>query len=803
MMEYIKIFLASSIIRFHYERLEIADCIRALNDRYIEKGIYFKLFICEDESDMLSMTRKQDEYNNEIKSSDYFYMFIADSLGEYTLEEFNTALTHFREMQSPRIYTYFYQFETAGQFYDKFMKRLDEELGHYYSVFSNIDSIKLHILMELISDPRISEKARVEFRNGFASIDNVPMIPLSKIPAFNNNQALQENILKLKTLNAEFARLAVEYANAPQDTALLGRLSANAQQRNELENQIHTSEKLLFDLMKMTCDRKEEGSWRTQEALKEIEAGNYEGALNILRDAQRTAELNHAEKQMMMASQIRASALIDIENYIEENLLRIQTIELSKKGTEKYAEIIQLYTQNFELFLKYNVGEESVSAFLFYLLAHNKNKETIEVTQKIHNTSTKNSSAFSATVLNIEGSALVAMNQLNEAKEKICEALHILSSAGQTTDSKQLLIDCCLNYGNVLFALNDYSNAQKAFYSAYDMLHSTENTDRALIDRFIETCINLGSLFSDLNKRSEAEEYYKRAMSVLNKYTNLSLKDLKNKAILYNNLSVLSVQNNDLTQAEQNIESATKTAEQGEATDPTAFLAVKLMADINAGMVMLRKGNNLLAKQQVENALHMWEILSAVEPDTYAPHLAMANHNLGIICALMNDQKSNDCFKEAESIEKKLAENHSAVFRAYSAITKITEAALIKNCTPSMLEECIRISDNLVNELSPAYRSYLGMALLNAGIILYNRGDTEDAVNKLNRALEIYSIVSEFTGERNLKSSYKDVLDDINDILQTIRNKSKTKISHIWYMEIYEIWNGQISGMPVRAKTVL
>lgn len=261
-MEYIRIFLASSIIRFHNERLEIADCIRALNDRYVEKGIYFRLFICEDESEMISMTRKQDEYNEEIKSSDYFYMFVGDSLGRYTMEEFDTALDEFRKKQSPRIYTYFYQAESAGQFFHSFMEKLDQELGHYYSIFTNIDSVKLHMLMELISDPRTGGRARVEFKDGAASVDDVPVMSLSRVPAFSRNKALQENIRQLKKLDEEFAGLAIEFGKSPQDLTLLGKLSENARKRGELEKQIHDAEKLLFDLMKMTCDRTEEGSWR-------------------------------------------------------------------------------------------------------------------------------------------------------------------------------------------------------------------------------------------------------------------------------------------------------------------------------------------------------------------------------------------------------------------------------------------------------------------------------------------------------------------------------------------------------------
>ena len=61
-MKEINIFLASSIDDLKYDRQEIGNFIRKLNDIYMP-DIYFRLFMCEDESDVMSKIRKQEEYN--------------------------------------------------------------------------------------------------------------------------------------------------------------------------------------------------------------------------------------------------------------------------------------------------------------------------------------------------------------------------------------------------------------------------------------------------------------------------------------------------------------------------------------------------------------------------------------------------------------------------------------------------------------------------------------------------------------------------------------------------------------------
>lgn len=90
-MKKLKIFLASSIVEFKEERNEIGDFIRRIQDELIEWDYRIQLFECEFFDNSIALTRKQDEYNEEIKKSDVFIMLVGSRLGNYTFEEFKIA----------------------------------------------------------------------------------------------------------------------------------------------------------------------------------------------------------------------------------------------------------------------------------------------------------------------------------------------------------------------------------------------------------------------------------------------------------------------------------------------------------------------------------------------------------------------------------------------------------------------------------------------------------------------------------------------------------------------------------------
>lgn len=146
-MESIRIFLASSS-ELLQDRKEFREFLSVKNDRLNKKGVYLELIQWENFLDTVSQTRLQDDYNKELKKAQIVICLFFTKAGDYTQEEFDTALAHFKETGSPLIYTYFKSGAPDPDPNDQlaldlisFKERL-AEIGHFYTVYNNIDDLK-------------------------------------------------------------------------------------------------------------------------------------------------------------------------------------------------------------------------------------------------------------------------------------------------------------------------------------------------------------------------------------------------------------------------------------------------------------------------------------------------------------------------------------------------------------------------------------------------------------------------------------------------------------------------------------
>ena len=148
----IKLFLASSIVEFKQERMELGCHILTLNNMFIDRGVYLWLSSAETLSKAMTPQGSQDFYNQKIQESKYFYLIAGKAIGERTREEFEVAWKHFKNYGSPEIHTYFRKItdkDKEDQSVTDFKRRLDG-LNHYYEPFENLDTIKLTIQQDAI-----------------------------------------------------------------------------------------------------------------------------------------------------------------------------------------------------------------------------------------------------------------------------------------------------------------------------------------------------------------------------------------------------------------------------------------------------------------------------------------------------------------------------------------------------------------------------------------------------------------------------------------------------------------------------
>jgi hypothetical protein len=161
-----KIFLASSW-ELREDRQEFEIFINRKNKDWVARGVSIELVHWEDFLDAVSKTRLQDEYNEAIRKCDLFVMLFWTKVGPYTEEEFETALAQFKATSKPVIFTYFKDapnIESANE--DDLMsllafkKRL-KNLGHFVTVYKNIDELKLHFNGQL---DKLAASGFIEFK---------------------------------------------------------------------------------------------------------------------------------------------------------------------------------------------------------------------------------------------------------------------------------------------------------------------------------------------------------------------------------------------------------------------------------------------------------------------------------------------------------------------------------------------------------------------------------------------------------------------------------------------------------------
>jgi hypothetical protein len=163
----LKIFLASSS-ELSEERIQFELFISRENDKLIKKGIYIQLIIWEKFNGAISQTRLQDEYNKAVKECDIFVMLFYSKVGQFTHEEFTTALETFNETGKPTIYTYFKEAKiNTKNISDEIIsmvnfKKYLKKIGHFHTSYESSKGLLLDFsnqLERILNDKFIKEKS--------------------------------------------------------------------------------------------------------------------------------------------------------------------------------------------------------------------------------------------------------------------------------------------------------------------------------------------------------------------------------------------------------------------------------------------------------------------------------------------------------------------------------------------------------------------------------------------------------------------------------------------------------------------
>ena len=706
-MKYIKLFIASSIIEFAQERASLSDFIRSLNDIYVPRGIYFQLTICEDLSNAVAKDRKQAEYNQTIREAQYFYILFgrgSDRADDaiYTIEEFDTALDQFRKAGAPKIYTYFRQLpegESASKNIRDFMNRLDQEIGHYYSTFGNVDTLKLNMLLELTRDQTVGGTVKVE--DGMASLDGHKMFSVADIPLYSKNETVQKLLAQKAQLEDEMGKLALEYAKNPAGDAMQ-RLLANSEQRNKIAEQLHTLEMDVLQLFRQSTEKRQLGqslNWRERDALQMIDMGNYEAARTLLEDQTWKKEIRQAEEII----EIKKDAILE---YISGQKTLIDTYKAEGNTAENARKVIAVYEDITALATKHQIEPDVLYEYASFLRGQCQYQKSLEIAQRLEHwyaLEPDTSAVQRATLSNLMGLDYSAQNDFTAAEEQYQEALKIYRDLSEKSPDVYLpaLAMSCNNLALPLFNNRAFEEAEELFREALKIHHSlSEKNPDAYLSNLATNYDNLANLLHAVGSFEDSENMFREALKI---YHGLSEKNpdayLPDFAISCNNLASLLYDAHSFKEAEKLYREALKIRRELAEKNPDVYLPSLATNYNNLAALLYDTGSFKKAESLHREALKIRRQLAEKNPDAYLPDLATSYNNLA---ALLHTFGS---FKEAEKLYREAFE----ILRELAKKTPKAYLSKLKNLCDKftvLLEKtgCREEADNLRREVAELYQ---------------------------------------------------------------------------------------------------
>ena len=620
-MKTIKIFLASSE-ELEEDRNAFGNLIRRLDEIYEKRGIRIKLFQWEDHDAAYNNRRKQDEYNEYVRSSDMFLALFYTVAGDFTIEEFDIATEEFRKHASPKIYAYCKDLQPGQNESTEltaFKKRLLEEMGHYWCRYNNRDSMQLHFILQL----QLVENSHIEpikVENGEITFGGMSIARMDNLRFASDNEEYRKMNESLTTFPDKIENIRLLTEKYPEDENLQKELQNKKNEYNQLKKHFSLYQQQLCETAQRIAHL--QGQQITDRMRRAIEAFN-EGCVHkaniILDEAEKDADnIMDAFKQSKNLTEQKRSAVFAS---IDELQLKASTMlaDISIPIDIRINQVDHIYTKAYTHALESGYNKRKYDKLL----------------------------ADYASFLNKYAhysKALDIYNRLLCLRKELYGPEHTLIAT--------LYNELGLIYGRQ----SNYKQALKFYLQALRIQKQNENNNYSEI---ATTYNNIGSIYDRQGAYSKALEYYLKSLEI-------SIKTLGHNhpstAILYNNIGGIYDCMGDFTQALTYYLKALKIKKDiyGEKKTSTAILYN------NIGLVYSHQ-------RDFSQALAYYLKALKIKKDVYGenhPSTATSYNNVGYIYDQQNNyNEALKYYTKALSIrEKVLGINHPSTAISYNHI---------------------------------------------------------------------------------------------------------------------------------------
>ncbi len=746
-MNYIKIYFALSD-ELAKEQDELADYIRSLNDFYHDREIFFEVNFSEDPFDAFddfpSTSDNEENQIDAIRESNYFYLIFGYHDDEGIREKFDMALEEFSKNGTPKIYTYFKQLpvgvETEQGIKD-FIDRLDQAIGHYYSQFVHIDSVKLNILLELTNTSKNGDK--LEFEDGHATINGTKVLPLDNIPIYQCNESLQQLKAEKARLEQEFAGVAVNYTQNPNDQETFNKMMDLSGERNRVTDKIHEIEKGMLGLCTTISEMRHSDrklTWREVEAGKRLDLGDYDGALMILRDDQR-------EKELAQAEAIVNEGIERIRGYIAENRMIIATLETKGRSLDTLEELYARYEKNTELAKEYHIELDCVFYHMVFMYEQKEFLQAIELGEWLRPFYQEDDKKID--LLNLLGICYIGIHDFQHA----IECYKLLSD----TLPKMIYKDpeVCERYiamvndnlANLMHEMHGYKEAEALYRETLKMRRELSRKNPEVYEKDVAiTCTNFASLLHDLYQDEEAETLYREALEI-NRRLALQKPEAYECKVAYtcHNLALLLRDLKQYEESEKLYREALEIFCRLSQKNPEAYENSVAMIYTNLAVLLKDLQRYEEAEQLYRESLNIRRRLYKKNPESYAYDMAATCNNLANLMGEMHRYKEAEpLFRETLGIYWKLAQKNPAVYESDLANIFFNFGNLMKDThryeeAEPLYREALKVYRVYAQNNPEKYEIYVARVCNNWANMLCETNRIEESIKLYWEAGPIYS----------------------------------------------------------------
>lgn len=550
-MKIIKIFLASSDELLE-DRIAFGDFVRRLDSLYKKRGISIELFKWEDFEAYYTKRRKQDEYNDKIKESDFFLALFHTKAGKFTIEEFNVAKDEYDRNSSPLVYVYCKDLSTEdieSAELAEFKKTLSEKMEHYWGHYNNQDSLQLQFALQLrqVESYGIIEGVNVD--NGIVKMDGMPISKMDNLKFAASNEEYIRLHNEILVLNEKIERARLRIEKYPEDIDFQTELQQYLYDREIKNKEFDKLQKELFNMALMISQlQREIIEDNTKRAIAAFEEGDYKKARIILGEAEMEGHkcLEELRRSKKLTELNRKNVLMSIPKihlkcitYMEDSSIDIK--ERVSKVLDSYEQIDEMANE-----VNYDFKKQAQLFFCYaeFLRKYGYYSQAIGIYHRIEDLyegKLDTRHILYAYINNNMGIAYSEMHNFTEATSCLLYALEICIDKFGEEHPKT--ITTLNNIGGVYLNKKEYKTALKY------LLRAAQLGEKVLGNRSSSTAKyynNIGHAYTNMLDYSLGSEYFLKAIDILK---GIIGEDHPEIALIYNNLGMNLLYQHDSARA--------------------------------------------------------------------------------------------------------------------------------------------------------------------------------------------------------------------------------------------------------------